>query len=176
MGIVPAFDKVEDCHARFDLSFEAASPGTEQSPFTGNSFQIVRSSIKKNDVRIRNLILHTVRHQYFIRGSRCCDSCPNMDRQPYELFSHVEAFTGVNPDPHLEPERFHASEYGESTVNRFRRMVETTEKAIPGGRKIASAEELMLSSNERVVGAHDLHPIEISHLCQELGGSDYIAK
>src|ERR1700688_522659 len=25
MGIVPAFDKVEDCHARFDLSFEAAA-------------------------------------------------------------------------------------------------------------------------------------------------------
>src|SRR6267142_5596077 len=25
MGIVPAFDKLEDCHARFDLSFEAAA-------------------------------------------------------------------------------------------------------------------------------------------------------
>src|SRR6202162_1393879 len=25
MGMVPAFDKVEDCHARFDLSFEAAA-------------------------------------------------------------------------------------------------------------------------------------------------------
>src|ERR1700674_3948448 len=25
MGIVPAFDKVEDCHARFDLSFETAA-------------------------------------------------------------------------------------------------------------------------------------------------------
>ena len=33
LGIVPAFDELEDCHARFDLSFEAAA--VEQFRFEG---------------------------------------------------------------------------------------------------------------------------------------------
>lgn len=99
-------------------------------------------------------ISHRVRNWHLIRSSHCRDSCPNMDRQPHELFTHVqaftvEAFTGVNSNPHLEPEHVHVSQYGGAAVDLISCVVESSEEAVPGSSEIASAEEPMLSSDDR---------------------------
>ena len=148
----------------------------EQLPLAGESSERVRASLFERQIGAGHHVANGAGHEHLPRIGTLDDASPDVDGYASDAARILDAFRGVQPGPHGQPELAERNrDLGRAPHGRCRRG-EGCEEAVADVVDLTAAEALQQVPNLRVVGSQQKGPATIAERCCQSSGPDQIGE